>query len=246
MSVNAGPDVVESGLVLCLDAANIKSYAGSGANFTDLITRQNSTNIGTYAYNTALYGVPVFELNNNGTTSDGQVQVVTQNLNSLALTQNFSVMFAAKKNYYGIGGNNVGNSQLFQGVTNGYDTGWRITENRQGTPGSVYTSNQIFSFGYNDLNTALAVTDTGSTNRMSICAFTVSSSTIFGFLNGVTTSRANPLTYAGGTSTPRISFTSAGVGSWNGLLGFFMIYDRALTTNEINQNYNALRSRYGL
>ena len=246
MSVTAGPDIVENGLIFSLDAANTKSYSGSGAIFTDLITRQNSTNVGTYAYNTALYGVPVFELNNNGTTSDGQIQVVTQNLNSLALTQNFSVMFAAKKNYYGIAGNNIGNSQLFQGVSEGYTTGWRITETRQGTPGSAYTSNQIFSFGYNDINTALTVTDTGSTNRMSIGAFTVSSSTIFGFLNGVTNSRANPLTYASGTSTPRISFTGAGVGSWNGLFGFFMIYNRALSSDEINQNYNALRSRYGL
>ena len=30
MSVNAGPDIVESGLVLNLDAGNIRSYPGTG------------------------------------------------------------------------------------------------------------------------------------------------------------------------------------------------------------------------
>ena len=246
MAIYYNTKIITDGLILCLDPANPKSLVSGSSNFVNLTTSSTSTMTGSFSYTSTLYTTPVLEINNNGSTSTGQVQVVTDNLNDLALTQNFSVMFAAKKNFYGIGGNNTGNSQLFQGVTSGFTTGWRIVENRTGTPGAAYTSNQIFNFGYNDQNTSLSVTDTGSTNRMSICAFTVSSSTIFGFLNGVTNSRANPLTYAGGTSTPRISFIGAGVGSWNGLLGFFMIYNRALSLDEINQNYNALRGRYGL
>ena len=247
MAVGYNPKIVTDGLVLCLDPANTKSYPGTGANFVDLKTSQVSTNVGTYAYNTSLYGVPVLEINNNNTTSNGQVQVVTENLNALALTQNFSVMFAAKKNFYGIGGNNIGNSQLFQGVTNGFNTGWRISEFKQGTPGTEYTTNHGWTFGYNDQNTALNVQDTGSTtNRMCIVAFTVSSTTISAFCNSSTSSRSNPLTYVSGTSQPRISFTSAGGGSWNGLLGFFSIYNRTLTSAEIQQNFNALRGRYGI
>ena len=235
-----------NGLVLALDAANAKSYPGTGSNITDLSTASVSTISGTYGINTSSYSTPVLELNNNGTTSDGQVQVTTQNLDTLALTQNFSVMFAAKKNFYGIGGNNNGNSQLFQGATNGYTTGWRIADPSQGTPGNAYTARHSFNFGYNDINTNLTVNDSGSVNRMCICAFTISPATIFGFVNGNTNSRSNPGTYASGTSTPRISFTGAGAGSWNGLVGFFMIYNRTLSLSEISQNFNALRGRYGL
>ena len=246
MGLAHSPSIVRNGLILHLDAANPKTFVSSSTNFVDLITTRVSAITGNYTYNSSLYATPVLEINNNGSTSTGQVQVVTDDLNSLALTQNFSVMFATKKNFYGVGGNNVGNSQLFQGVTNGYNTGWRISENRTGTPGAAFAANHSFTFGYNDLNTALSVTDTGSTNRMSICAFTVSSSTIFGFLNGVTNSMSNPLTYAGGTSQPRISWTNAGVGSWNGLLGFFSIYNRALSLAEIRQNFEAYRDRYGI
>ena len=244
MSCFAGPNIVESGLILHLDAANIKSLQSN--TFIDLTTNRVSTISGIYGSNTTSYTVPVLELNNNSSTSNGQVQVVTQNLDNLANTQNFSVMFAAKKNFFGIGGNNNGTSQLFQGVTNGYTSGWRLNEPTQGTPGNTFTNKNSYTFGYNDISTSLTISDSGSVNRMCICAFTVSPSTIFGFVNGVTGSRSNPLTYASGTSTPLISFTGAGSGSWNGFVGFFSIYNRALTLAEIEQNFNAMRTRFGL
>jgi hypothetical protein len=255
MGIAYNPGVVTSNMILCLDPANIKSYNTgiSTTNFNDLISNNNSNNVGDFGYNTTSYSVPVLALNTNtgagstALTSNGQVQVVTQNLDTLALTQNFTVMFAAKKNFHGLDGNNNGNSQLFQGVTNGFNTGWRILEGTQGTPGNVFSSRHSWNFGYNDINTGLSVNDTASsTNRMCIVAFTVSPTTIFGFCNGTTNSRSNPLTYASGTSTPRISFTGAGAGSWNGFLGYFSIYNRALTSTEIQQNFNALRGRFNI
>ena len=215
--------------------------------FRDLNSGSSSTLISSYGLNTTAYGVPVLEINNNGSISNGQVQVNTQvDLDYLARSQNFTVMFAAKKNFYGISGNNNGNSQLFQGVSSGYTTGWRILEGSGGTPGNAFTSNHYFGIGYNDINTSLYLNDSGSVNRMCIVAFTVSATTIFGFVNGNTNSRSNPGTYASGTSTPRISFTGAGAGSFNGLLGYFAIYNRALSQTEIEQNYAVLRTRYGI
>jgi hypothetical protein len=246
MATFYNPSIISNDLVLFLDAANVKSYSGSGTTWTDLKSSYGNTISGTYGINTTDYLTPVLTLNNNGSSSNGQVQITTENLNDLALTQNFTVMFSAKKNFYGVAGNNVGNSQLFQGVSQGFTTGWRIYDNNQGTPGAAFSNRHSWGFGYNDINTALTVNDSGSTNRMCIVAFTVSPTTIFGFVNGVTNSRANPLTYASGTSTPRISFTGAGAGSWNGYVGVFMIYRRALTLAEIQQNFNALRGRYGL
>ena len=42
MSVFAGPEINESGLVLYLDAGNIKSYPGSGTSWTDISGRGNT------------------------------------------------------------------------------------------------------------------------------------------------------------------------------------------------------------
>ena len=42
MGVYAGPEINESGLVLCLDAGNTKSYPGSGTAWTDLSGRGNT------------------------------------------------------------------------------------------------------------------------------------------------------------------------------------------------------------
>ena len=43
MAINAGPDIVEDGLVLCLDAANINSYPKTGTTWTDLKGGNNGT-----------------------------------------------------------------------------------------------------------------------------------------------------------------------------------------------------------
>lgn len=42
MGIYTRPSIVTSGLVLCLDATNIKSYPGSGATWTDLSGNNNS------------------------------------------------------------------------------------------------------------------------------------------------------------------------------------------------------------
>lgn len=216
--------------------------------FRDLNSGSSSTLINSYGLNTTAYGVPVLEINNNGTTSNGQVQVNTQvDLDYLARTQNFTVMFAAKKNFYGLAGNNNGNSQLFQGAINGYTSGWRIGEYSQGTPGSAFSSRHGWSLSLNDIRFAFGTSDNASsTNRMCVVGFSVSPTTCFAFVNGTTSSTANPLSYVSGTNAPFISFTGAGAGSFNGLLGYFAIYNRALSQTEIEQNYAVLRGRYGI
>jgi hypothetical protein len=162
-------------------------------------------------------------------------------------------MFAAKKNYYGLGGNNNGNTEFMQGANNGYSLGWRIGEGTQSpiqpVPGLVaFTGQHYWSFEFTDLTgPVLSVADAGSTtNRMCICAGSLSPTTLLAFVNGTTTQLANNRGYVSGASAPYISYTSAGAGSFNGLFGFLMIYNRALSLAEITRNYNALRGRYNL
>jgi len=60
MAINAGPDVIEDGLVLCLDAANKRSYPGTGTAWTNLRRRKN---------NAVLTNGPSFSTENRGAFS---------------------------------------------------------------------------------------------------------------------------------------------------------------------------------
>ena len=62
MSIHYSPTTVTSGLVLCLDAGNAKSYPGSGTVWTDLSGNGNTgTLINGPTYNSANGGSIVFD-----------------------------------------------------------------------------------------------------------------------------------------------------------------------------------------
>ena len=251
MSLAHSPQIVTNGLVYLLDPANSKCWDGISTTMTSLVN--NATNNITnspYGINSTSYSVRTLTLNNTASlitaTSTASVTLSTPDLNTLALSNNFTVMFAAKKNYYGLGGNNNGNSEFFRGVNNGYGTGWRITEFSFGTPGAEFTGKHNFTLGMSDQFKSYNAADTISTNRLSIVAFSISSSVVTGFINGTFNTSTNGLAYVSGPSLPTISVTSAGEGSWNGEVGFLMIYNRALSSDEISQNFNAYRGRYGV
>jgi hypothetical protein len=66
VGVFAGPEVVESGLVLALDAANRKSYPGSGTTWTDLSGNgNNGTLVNGVGYNSGNGGSLVFDGSND-------------------------------------------------------------------------------------------------------------------------------------------------------------------------------------
>jgi hypothetical protein len=244
---------VSEGLIVYLDASLAPSYNGSGTNWTGISSNKANASITSssggvttsYGFNKAFDTITL----NTGSLVDGQIRITGVDFNALAQSNNFTVMFAAKKDYYGSSGNLVGNSELFQAVNNGYGTGWRITENSQGSLGTPFTGTHAWSLSMSPAATpsgwGLGVSDT-STNRMCIAGFSVSPTTVYGFCNGNTTTTTNPGTYVGSTSRGYISFTGAGAGSFNGQIGFFMVYNRALTVAEMTQNYNAFRRRYNL
>jgi hypothetical protein len=61
MSVFAGPEITDSGLTLCLDAANPVSYPGTGTTWRDVSGQNNNgTLIGGPAFNSANSGYLTF------------------------------------------------------------------------------------------------------------------------------------------------------------------------------------------
>jgi len=76
MAINAGPDIVEDGLVLCLDAANINSYPKSGTTWSDLAGSNNGTLTNGPTFDAGNGGGIVFD-GTNDYVSLGAVQVNT-------------------------------------------------------------------------------------------------------------------------------------------------------------------------
>ena len=257
-NLSSSSDIIRAGLITHLDLGDTASYT-TGTTITDLsgsghngiLSIESSEGLpGSYSLDTSTYSVPVLNLNNDSTSSNAIISFPTlPNMDDLAETHNFTVMFAAKKNYYGLKGNDFGNSEIFRGSFEGYSRGWRVVEDNMGTPGAPFNYGQNWHLGFPDQNTTIGTYDPTGTHRMCIVAATVSANNIRIWCNGNSNSRSNPHTYVrsnSATTNPRISDWHAGAGAFQGQLGFFMIYDHALTDAEIAYNYEILRSRYGL
>jgi hypothetical protein len=218
--------VVTTGLVLSLDAGNPASYPGSGTTWTDTISSIPFT----------LNNSPAYSSNNGGYLEF--VPASSQWADSVTSLSNLSTWTVEAWHY-------------FTGVTTGTQP-CLLTETFVGgalnyTLGyPVVTSS--FQAGF--YNGGWQVTPTGYTpasNAWYQIAGTYDGTTIKLYVND---SLINQTAY---TFTP----TSSGAGIrlmnrwdsadyWGGRLGIVRIYDAALTAEQVTQNYDADRSRFGL
>jgi hypothetical protein len=79
-------------------------------------------------------------------------------------------------------------------------------------------------------------------------AYAWSGTTIRFYLNGVeyTNTRSGMVTPLGSVLTIGATAWSPVYGYWPGKIGTMQVYNRALTADEVKQNFNALRGRYGI
>ena len=233
MSGKSGPDIVENGLVLCLDAANKLSYPRTGTTWTDV---SGNSNTGTLTngptFNAANMGGIVFD------GSDDYVNVA--NASSLNPSNGISVSVWVK---FTSTINNTRQMMVEKHTTN--SSGWWFAgENNKivwlvmGTSGGEkmidLTNNTSIISGtiYNIVGT-----------------YDGTSSTLKLYVNG----RDDGGTIAGGGSGLSSSSNPLIIGkqhNWgNGPSSITMfntsLYNRVLTAAEVLQNYNATKSRFG-
>jgi hypothetical protein len=230
MGIAYNPAIIRSNLVLCLDAANPKSYPGSGTTWTDLSGNgNNGTLVNGVGYSGSNLGSLVFDGVDDYTS--------ITNSNSLQFGETFTVnswIFASSlSNRIGIFStrfNNLSGSwQLEVGIANNGTN--RIAVTGVGTwiwesASNVITTNTWYNICYVKPNNA---TQGGTI-----------------YLNGV---QISPIVTTAYTISNNSSIKIIGSGTNNGQ--FFVgnisqvsIYNRALTPQEIQQNYNATKSRY--
>ena len=228
MGVYTRPSIVTNGLVLNLDAANIKSYPGSGTTWTDLSGNRN---------NGTLTNGPTFSRNGGGSiVFDGTDDYTS--VPDINITTQISVEAWVYANSVG-----AYNSMVAQYSTSNPSTSSWILE-------TVGSSAYFFIANGSNLASGNVVFDT---LRWTHYVGTYDGGTVRIFKNG-TASPTTGTSAAMNNSSLNINigalYSSGGVqggdGRWNGRIAATKIYNRALSASEVLQNYNALKSRFNL
>lgn len=223
MAFGNGPRIVTDGLVLSLDAADRNSYPGSGTTWRDM-SGNNITG--------SLINNPTFNTSNGGNFGFVTDDYVIMEENSALNTQTPSVEVWIKTNATNQNGfwfeKGQVNTQysLFQ---EGTSIVWRQSNRSQYTSTATYITTT---------NWAQVVGTYTSGDRKT-------------YINGILrTSDAQT-----GAVTTNANGMSIGVyGGFNGSRGYYYngsiaivrVYNKVLSASEIEQNYNAQKSRFGL
>jgi len=229
------PAIVTSDLLLNLDAENPTSYPGNGNIWYDLSTNSNNGTIGTNTIANTSTTPKKFTF--DGTSSN--VSFVSSKFNTPFTGK--TVMVAAKMdasfgtNLYRLLFGNEFNSGL------GRNFNFYIRQNGSGYQLHFSTADQWW------LSDVVALV----TNQWYIFSFTQNTNTVIFYVNGVSVGTfTGPSAGAGIPSVVQYKSVTneflGGEGSWYGDINTALVYKRGLSNTEILQNYNALKSRFGL
>ena len=227
MATIGGSNIVTDGLVLSLDAANRRSYPGSGTAWSDL---SGNNNTGT------LTNGPTFNSANGGSiVFDGVDDYVTTPHNSaynMTLAMSFNFWFKSTKT-------------VDCYISTKTENSFYICV---GPTGEVANKMSFYLIGVSPAGWVQSVSDV-STGNWVHTGITWDGSTSRIYINGILDkSASNTGTASTGTSPlligARFQATYGGYGSGN--ISNFSIYNRALSATEVLQNYNAQKSRFGL
>lgn len=225
-----GPQIITDGLVLCLDAANPKSYPGSGTTWKDLLGNGND---GT------LTNGPTFDSGNGGSieldSTDDYIQFSNvSSFDSSTFTVDINLLLEEDLN----------NSQFFgffstqNGSTSGYQLFWHSAQYfylyvTNGIAASTAASAGTIPSGTH-LN-LVATYDDSSLNNTAI------------YVNNIRYGGSSVGNYVSPTLPPRLIGRRADSSTnyaLNCKLYLTRFYNRALTAEEVQQNYNATKQRF--
>ena len=234
MGLAHSPRIVTDGLILALDAANTKSYGGSGTTWTDLSGKGNNGTITNATFNSDGY----FAFDGSDDYISFASASELQFLNRLPYTMEVWMYPTS----------NPG-ANTWTGIFNREDSsggsrdGYNIYLN--GGSGTLYLATERFQSGTNN-SIGYGYNDSDLLNIWHHVVATYDGTTVRLYRNGVQLNS--------GTSTGNITNTSKtleigrrGTGAYFiGRLNGQKIYNKALSASEIQQNYNALRGRFGI
>jgi hypothetical protein len=239
-TISGGPATTTDNLILYLDAANNKSYSGTGTTWLDLTSQGN---------NGTLVNGPTFSSANVGSiVLDGTDDYVSTTLKNTPSAVTIDIVLSIASNTASkTGGNTVAqyivfrqNNQisLFEGIVLNYiqsgASGYISANTSQGSTNkaantSLINLNQIYHITATYDSSNVTIYSNGALIQQTPTGFSVNYNATHTYSIG----RANGI-------------GSAFDGYLNGKIYYVSIYERSLSQQEIIQNYNKSKSRFGL
>lgn len=222
MALRHSPLVATNGLVLYLDAANRKSYPGTGITWTDLLHN---------GVNGTLTNGPTFTSTNGGAiVFDGVDDYVI--VTPPTTYSEYTVQFFCKWI------SSVGVSERLFGcdafgtytIFNPYDVGFHYNP-LGGSPPSVTLASGV-NIGF------------GTWCQVAVTVSTLLSNVVI-YINGIARNSWSTLPAANLSANIFIGKQNTLYGA-NCQFANFQLYNRAITAAEVTQNFNALRTRFGI
>ena len=218
MALQHHPRIVTNGLLMYIDAANTRSYSGSGNTAFGLITGIDGTLVN---------GVGFTSTNNGAFTFDGSNDYINFG-NSSTVQQSSGTLSAWAK-------------------ASSPGSGYRGIIAKQGAYGLFYTDSVLVAYDWAadaPRSTGINIADNTWKNVVLTYQSGVSNGTRI-YINGVSvltttiTIQSQVANLFGGAEANASQFASCQASS-------FKMYNRALTATEVLQNYNATKKRFGL
>lgn len=232
MAISYNPRIVIDGLVSCLDAANSKSYPGSGTTLFDLVGNNDST------------------LTNGPTFDSGTGSIVFDGVNDFLLAPAALSMSGATINFW-----------LYLDATIDWNTRFDVfsTDIVVGVNGrflfyrfdattlsfyQLFPAAVPYSVNVSNSNTLF----TGQWKYVSVVSSTSGADTTMSVYVDAVLNNSLLVNEAATATSSSVYFmrNNLGAGPTKGKLALAQIYSRALTGPEIQQNFNATRGRFGI
>jgi hypothetical protein len=229
--LNDYKNIITTGLVLHLDASALESYPGTGDYWYNMGTNGGSISKGTYLPSyTTLSGVTCFNFNQTGAFFENTSFFTTPfPAGGTNLTIDVWINPAASELTAGDRGNIVR-------ATNG--NAWYMSWNKDNRKLSNYWYGKT-NEGYHESTAAIT---RGTWNNL---VSSWSSSGLSQYINNTKTTAVTSGT--GGSTTSGITIGYEGDGrQFAGGIASIKIYNRALSDNEVTQNYNIQKARFGI
>ena len=227
MGLHHSPNIITNGLLLLLDAANSKSYPGSGTTWTDLSGNGNNGTNANMTFESLNGGIFNFATNSVSTIANSTSLNPTSQLTIEAL-----VKFNGNSQDFIFEKGNV-NTQ-YSLFSHGTDIVFRTYHNGDGNYDSLIQTKAIANIT-NGVYHHIVGSYNGSTKKIYVD----------GIERHTKNKTGNLVTTSNGAAVGRFGGTSSGY-FFDGKIARVSVYSIGLTQDQVRQNFEAIKGRYGL
>lgn len=222
MALTHGPRAVTDELALYLDAANPKSYLGSGSSWIDLVSNRTATLLNNPTYNSNYF---TFNGTNQSISFSNSVEVSTNGFTICLLLKVPSTQLNGVAWSFIIADRDTGAGDYETGIFSTNSTSFIFKENAS-TPSTI---SAFLGTGWNYL-----------------CYGQNSSSQPFIYRNGILVDSSTSIWPTVTLDFTRVFARDNNTGYFACDCSLFQVYRKGLSTAEAYQNFQSFRGRFGL